>query len=63
MSDRLFVSTRKGLFTIQRNGEDSQRLTKSKVASLLHPQVSPDGVWIAATQLVWRKEIRRCALD
>ncbi len=49
------------LFSISRFGGEPQRLT-AEPAHVLHPQVSPDGRWIAATRSVQRKEIRRLAL-
>ncbi|GIW52765.1 MAG: hypothetical protein KatS3mg081_2120 [Gemmatimonadales bacterium] len=46
------------LFAVPRAGGAPRQLTQDE-ASLIHPQVSPDGRWIAATQLVRRKELRR----
>ncbi len=46
------------LFRIARNGEGDTQLTHDR-ADLLHPQVSPDGRWIAATRLVHQKTLRR----
>lgn len=50
------------LFRIERAGGEPQQLTHD-AANLLHPRVSPDGRWIAATRIVrikevWRKELR-----
>jgi dipeptidyl aminopeptidase/acylaminoacyl peptidase len=49
------------LFSISRFGGEPQRLT-TEPANVMHPQVSPDGRWIAATRLFQRKEIRRLPL-
>ncbi len=46
------------LFAIPAAGGMPRRLT-SDAAHLLHPQVSPDGRWIAATRLVHVIEVRR----
>lgn len=46
------------LFRIGRRGEGPTRLTHDP-ADLLHPQVSPDGRWIAATRMVHQKSLRR----
>jgi dipeptidyl aminopeptidase/acylaminoacyl peptidase len=46
------------LFAIPAAGGTPRRLTSSP-AHLLHPQVSPDGRWIAATKLVHVIEVRR----
>ncbi len=50
------------LFAVSRNGGEPQRLSAG-IADLLHPSVSPDGRWVAATRLEQRKEVRRLALD
>lgn len=42
-------------------GEPS--LLSAEDADLLHPRVSPDGRWVAATRVDQRKEVRRLALD
>ena len=49
------------LFSVPRFGGEPRRLT-SEPANVLHPQVSPDGRWIAATRSVQGKEIRRLRL-
>ncbi len=49
------------LFSIPRAGGSPRRLSDD-AANLLHPQVSPDGAWIAATRFQVTKEIRRTAL-
>jgi dipeptidyl aminopeptidase/acylaminoacyl peptidase len=49
------------LFEVARAGGTPRRIT-SGAASYLHPSVSPDGRWIAATKLDQRKELRRIAL-
>jgi Tol biopolymer transport system component len=49
------------LFSIPAAGGESRQLTKDS-ANLLHPQVSPDGRFIAATRLIHRKEIWRVRL-
>jgi Tol biopolymer transport system component len=46
------------LFAIPAVGGTPRRLTSS-AAHLLHPQVSPDGRWIAATRLTHVIEVRR----
>ena len=48
------------LFAIPAAGGVPRRLT-SDTAHLLHPQVSPDGRWIAATRLTHVIEVRRMA--
>ena len=50
--------TRMQLFAIPAAGGTPRRLT-SGTAHLLHPQVSPDGRWIAATRLTHVIEVRR----
>jgi Tol biopolymer transport system component len=50
------------LFRIGRVGGEPEQLTRD-AANLLHPRVSPDGRWIAASRIVrvkevWRMEIR-----
>jgi hypothetical protein len=49
------------LFAIPAGGGMPRRLT-SGAAHLLHPQVSPDGRWIAATRLVHTIQVRRMAM-
>lgn len=46
------------LFSLHRSGKDLEQLTEDP-ASLIQPQVSPDGRWIAATRLHRAKELRR----
>jgi len=46
------------LFAIPAAGGTPRRLTNDE-AHILHPQVSPDGRFIAATRLVHRIEVRR----
>jgi len=55
------VEGRMQLYEISREGGAPQRLTDDD-AGLMHPSVSPDGRWIAATRLVQRKEVRRVPL-
>lgn len=50
------------LFAIPTAGGTPRRLT-SGTAHLLHPQVSPDGRWIAATRLSHVIQVRRMALS
>jgi Tol biopolymer transport system component len=47
------------LFAISAAGGGTPRRLTSGTAHLLHPQVSPDGRWIAATRLEHRIEVRR----
>ena len=54
--------TRMQLFAIPAAGGTPRRLT-SGTAHLLHPQVSPDGRWIAATRLTHVIEVRRMAIQ
>ena len=49
------------LFTIARSGGEPRQFT-SEPAHVLHPQISPDGRWVAATRLIQRKEVRRLPL-
>ncbi|HET6702754.1 MAG TPA: hypothetical protein VFH14_13165 [Gemmatimonadaceae bacterium] len=53
--------TRMQLFAIPAAGGVPRRLT-SGTEHLLHPQVSPDGRWIAATRLTHSIEVRRMRL-
>jgi Tol biopolymer transport system component len=46
------------LFAVPSSGGVPRRLT-SDAANLMHPQVSPDGRWIACTRMSQSKEIRR----
>jgi Tol biopolymer transport system component len=46
------------LFVLPRAGGEPEQLTNDG-ASLIHPQVSPDGQWIAATRVHRAKELRR----
>jgi Tol biopolymer transport system component len=46
------------LFAIPRSGGTPRRLSDDS-ANLLHPQVSPDGAWIACSRFQVTKEIRR----
>jgi Tol biopolymer transport system component len=50
------------LFAISAAGGGVPRRLTSGTAHLLHPQVSPDGRWIAATRLEHRIEVRRMVL-
>ncbi len=49
------------LFLVPRSGGEPRRLT-DEPANLLHPRVSPDGRWVAATRLEQSKQIRRLLL-
>jgi Tol biopolymer transport system component len=46
------------LFAVPRSGGPPRRLTNDP-GNLMHPQVSPDGRWIACTRMSQSKEIRR----
>jgi Tol biopolymer transport system component len=46
------------IFAIPRSGGSPRQLTNDP-ANLMHPQVSPDGRWIAYTRMAQTKEIRR----
>ncbi|MBI2614084.1 MAG: PD40 domain-containing protein [Gemmatimonadetes bacterium] len=46
------------LFRVARTGGAAIQLTRDR-ADLLHPQVSPDGRWVAATRMVHQKVLRR----
>ena len=50
------------LFALPRKGGEPKQLTHD-TANLLHPQVSPDGRWIAATRIQWTKRVLRVPLD
>jgi glycine/D-amino acid oxidase-like deaminating enzyme len=49
------------IFAIPRSGGPPRLLTNDP-ANLMHPQVSPDGRWIACTRMSQSKEIRRLKL-
>ena len=49
------------IFAVSRSGGSPRQLT-NEPASLMHPQVSPDGRWIACTRMAQSKEIRRLKL-
>ncbi len=49
------------LYSLPRSGGQPQQLTRDR-ASLIQPQVSPDGRWIAATRVYRSKELRRLRL-
>jgi len=46
------------IFAVPRSGGAPRQLTDDP-ANLMHPQVSPDGRWIACTRMDQKKEIRR----
>jgi Tol biopolymer transport system component len=46
------------IFVVPRSGGSPRQLTND-AANLMHPQVSPDGHWIACTRMDQTKEIRR----
>jgi Tol biopolymer transport system component len=46
------------IFTVPRSGGPSRQLTNDP-ANLMHPQVSPDGRWVACTRMSQSKEIWR----
>jgi Tol biopolymer transport system component len=48
-------------FEISRSGGQPRRLSADQ-ANLIHPQVSPDGRWIACTRVDHSKELRRMKL-
>jgi hypothetical protein len=50
------------LFAIARAGGSAQQITSDSAANLMHPSVSPDGRFIAASRIPWRKELRRMPL-
>jgi Tol biopolymer transport system component/ketosteroid isomerase-like protein len=52
------VDNRMQLFRVPATGGTPVQLTND-VANLLHPRVSPDGRWIAATRVINTKQIRR----
>jgi Tol biopolymer transport system component len=54
----VLTGNRMQLFAIPAAGGQPRRLT-SDGAHILHPQVSPDGRWIAATRLVHTIQVRR----
>lgn len=49
------------LFRVRRTGGEPEQLTRD-AANVLHPRVSPDGRWIAASRLVRVKEVWRLEL-
>jgi Tol biopolymer transport system component len=49
------------IFSVPRSGGSPRQLTDDP-ANLMHPQVSPDGRWIACTRMLQSKEIRRLKL-
>jgi len=49
------------IFSVPRSGGSPRQLTND-TANLMHPQVSPDGRWIACTRMSQSKEIRRVKL-
>jgi len=55
------VGEKMQLFLIPRFGGEPQQLTEEP-ANVLHGQISPDGLWVAATRLSQKKEIRRLPL-
>ena len=55
------VDEKMQLFLVSRFGGESQQLT-AEPANVLHAQISPNGLWIAATRLSQKKEIRRLPL-
>jgi Tol biopolymer transport system component/ketosteroid isomerase-like protein len=55
------VDHRMQLFKVSAAGGTPVQLTRDS-GHLLHPRVSPDGQWVAATRLVNTKEIRRLRL-
>ena len=50
------------LLAVSRDGGESRALTR-EAAHVLHPSVSPDGRWLAATRLTQSKEVRRLRLS
>ena len=50
------------LFRVPAGGGEPVQLTADD-ANLLHPRVSPDGRWVAATRLRQTKELRRLELS
>jgi len=46
------------IFAVPRSGGPPRQLSNDS-ANLMHPQVSPDGRWIACTRMAQSKEIRR----
>jgi Tol biopolymer transport system component len=49
------------IFAVPRSGGPPRQLTDDS-SDLMHPQVSPDGRWIACTRMAQAKEIRRLKL-
>jgi Tol biopolymer transport system component len=52
------ASERMQIFAVPRSGGLPRQLTEDP-ANLMHPQVSPDGRWIACTRMAQLKEVRR----
>lgn len=50
------------IFAVPRSGGEPRQLSNDS-ANLMHPQVSPDGRWIACTRMAQTKEIRRLKLQ
>jgi Tol biopolymer transport system component len=50
------------IFAVSRSGGAPRQLTDDS-ANLMHPQVSPNGRWIACTRMDQTKEIRRLKLN
>jgi len=55
------AGNRMQIFSVPRSGGAPTRLTDDR-ANLMHPQVSPDGRWIACTRMDQTKELRRMLL-
>ena len=53
------VGGRMQLFAISRTGGAPVQITSDSAANIMHPSVSPDGRFIAASRIPWRKELRR----
>ena len=49
------------IFAVARDGGAPRQLTRGDV-NMLHPSVSPDGRWIAASRIPWHKELWRMKL-
>jgi Tol biopolymer transport system component len=49
------------IFAIARDGGAPRQLTRGD-ANLMHPSVSPNGAFVAASRIAWRKELRRVTL-
>jgi dipeptidyl aminopeptidase/acylaminoacyl peptidase len=48
------------VFAVARNGGPPRQLTHDN-ANVMHPSVSPDGRFVAASRIPWHKELRRMA--